>query len=655
MSGKPIVFACSCEDTMKLDGIALRRCGGEVRTSDQLCRARLDAFRAALAEGRPITVGCTQEAPLFEEVAEEAGFAAGLAFANVRESAGWSDAGSQAGPKMAALLAGAAEILPEPRLVALQSTGVTLIYGRDEAAIAAAKWLAATLDVTVLLTQPGDVLPPSVDDFPVLKGTIVKARGHLGAFELTVDDYARPSPASRARLMFGVARDGAVSRCDIVVDLSGGAPLFPAHTLRPGYVRADPGRPETVERALADAAALVGTFDKPRFVELSESLCAHQRNMRVGCTRCLDLCPTGAIAPAGDYVSVDAAVCAGCGACAAACPTGAITYAMPPSTVLLPRLRAMFLTYRDAGGEDAVVLVHDAAHGTEMIETAARLGRGLPANVLPFAVNEVTQTGLDFIAATFAWGAAGVRFLLRAKPLHDVTGLQRTIAVAEAMLSGLGFAPDAVTALETDDPDALWDITATGHGVAEPSHFVPMGEGRHLTTMAVKALHGVAPTQGGPIALPAGAAFGGLRIDTEGCTLCLACVGVCPTNSLRDDPDRPMLRFAEEACVQCGLCRATCPEKVIALEPRLDIASWGEPPVVVKQEEPFCCITCGKPFGTTSSVERVVAKLKEKHWMFTGAGAHRLDALRMCEDCRVEAMVNESFDPHGAPPPPRMS
>ena len=25
----------------------------------------------------------------------------------------------------------------------------------------------------------------------------------------------------------------------------------------------------------------------------------------------------------------------------------------------------------------------------------------------------------------------------------------------------------------------------------------------------------------------------------------------------------------------------------------------------------------------------------------------------MCEDCRVEAVVNESFDPHGAPPRPR--
>ena len=37
------------------------------------------------------------------------------------------------------------------------------------------------------------------------------------------------------------------------------------------------------------------------------------------------------------------------------------------------------------------------------------------------------------------------------------------------------------------------------------------------------------------------------------------------------------------------------------------------------------CINCGKPFGARSSVERIVAKLSEKHWMFTGPNARRID------------------------------
>jgi hypothetical protein len=58
-----------------------------------------------------------------------------------------------------------------------------------------------------------------------------------------------------------------------------------------------------------------------------------------------------------------------------------------------------------------------------------------------------------------------------------------------------------------------------------------------------------------------------------------------------------------------------------------------------------------------STIEKIVAKLENKHWMFTGEGAKRAAILRMCEDCRVEAVVNESFDPHHAPqrPPVRTS
>src|SRR3954470_5598900 len=213
--------------------------------------------------------------------------------------------------------------MPDVPLVSLTSEGVTLIYGRDERAIEAASLLAAHLDVTVLITQPKDLAPPRVTAFPVVQGTIRSAKGHFGAFELTVDDYAAPTPSSRGALRFAAARDGAVSHCDLVIDLSGGAPLFPAHDLRDGYLRADPDDPAAVLSAVLKARDLVGGFDKPRYVDFTEELCAHSRSKIVGCRRCLDLCPTGAIAPAGNHVVIDAEVCAGCGQCAAACPTDA--------------------------------------------------------------------------------------------------------------------------------------------------------------------------------------------------------------------------------------------------------------------------------------------------------------------------------------------
>ena len=654
MAGRHKILVCSCEDTMPLDAGALARgCRNfDIVTGRQFCRAELDRFRTLAAPSATLTVGCTQEEPLFREVAEDGG--ADLRFVNLRESAGWSVDATTAGPKMAALAAAAAEPIPDVPLVQLESAGVLLVYGRDEGAIEAAALLKEHLDITVLLTRPDQVMPPRTTDFPVVKGTIRTAKGHLGAFELVVDDYAVPQPSSRGALVFAPSRDGATSRCDIVLDLSGGAPLFPAADLRDGYLRADPGDPAAVIRAVLRARDLVGGFDKPRYITFDAELCAHSRSRIVGCHRCLDLCPTSAIMPDGDYVSIDEKVCAGCGQCAAVCPTGAASYALPPPDVLLRKLRTLLTVYREAGGTSPVLLLHDEAHGSALIDALARHGDGLPAHVLPLAVNEVTQIGLECIAAAFAYGAAAVRLLLRAKPRHDPAGLYQTIALAEAILSGLGLDGARIDAIETDDPFALGDALRAmtlGAPVPRPASFAPTGGRRDLLRLAVRELHRASSAATETIALPAGAPFGAVEIG-DGCTLCLACVSACPTGALSDDPDRPVLRFTEDACVQCGLCKATCPEKVITLVPQLAFAA-STTTRVLREEEPFHCIRCGKPFGVKSTIDRVLARLEGKHWMYQSA-PQRLDLIKMCEDCRVMVVAQESFDPHDAPPRPKL-
>ena len=548
-------FVCSCEDSMPLDEKAIGRgCrSAKIETARHLCRTEIERFRAAAGAGAPLTVGCTQEAPLFSEVAAEAASGAEIAFVNVRETAGWSKQAKKAGPKMAALFAAAAEPLPEFPLVSLSSEGVILVYGRDEHAIEAAKLLKDRLDVTVLISNPGEIMPPRVTEFPIVKGTIKSAKGHLGAFELVVDDYASPAPSSRDKLVWAPPRDGATSQCDLVLDLSGGTPLFPAPDLRDGYLRADPGDPNAVLRAVLKASELVGTFDKPRYITFTEHLCAHSRSRIVGCHRCLDLCPTGAITPNGNYVKIDAEVCAGCGACAAACPTGAASYALPTADALMRKLRTLLSAYREAGGEHPVLLLHDAGHGDELIDALARHGDGLPAHVLPVAVNELTQVGLETVAAAFAYGASAVRFLLRARPRHDVSGLAKTISYAEPIFIGLGFGAGRVASIETDDPDALAEALAAikpAEPVKQPASFQAVGAKRDVLRLALRELQRAAPKPVDVVALPQDAPFGAIEINVEGCTLCLACVSACPTGALLDNPERPMLRFAEDACVQ---------------------------------------------------------------------------------------------------------
>jgi ferredoxin len=648
------IFLCSCEDTMPLDVGAVRRgCrGAKIESAGQLCRAELERFRGAVAAGTELIVGCTQEAPLFADVMRESNKETDVKFVNLRETAGWSAQASGAGPKMAALLASAAEKVPPVSFITLTSEGVILIYGRDEKAIEAGNLLEQHLDVTVMISTPTALTPTRVNKFPVVKGTIRSAKGHLGAYEIMVDDFATAAPSSRGTLAFGPTRNGAVSRCDVILDISGNAPLFAAHELRDGYLRADGRDPTAVLRAVLKARDLTGTFEKPRYIAFNEELCAHSRSGIVGCHRCLDLCPTGAIEPAGDHVAIDANICAGCGQCATACPTGAAGYALPPVEVLMRKLRTLLAIYREAGGLHPVLLLHDDEHGSALIDALARHGDGLPANVLPLAVNEVTQIGLETIAAAFAYGASALRLLLRAKPRHDIAGLTKTLALADPILSALGYG--SVAAIETDDPDVLGAALAgvkTHVFSARPASFSPVGRQRELMRLALRELHRAAPMQTEVVALPPDAPFGAIEIDVAGCTLCLACVTACPTGAVSEDPERPLLRFSEDACVQCGLCKATCPEKVISLKPQLDFRAATAASRVLKEEEPFNCVRCGKPFGVRSTIERVIAKLEGQHWMYA-KNSKRLEALKMCEDCRVIAATEDGFDPHGAPPRP---
>src|SRR3954453_9129011 len=98
-AAKSHLLICSCEKTMPLDAEGIGRgCAGTITQANQLCGLELDRFKQALEGAALVTVACTQQAPLFREVAESFPLAA-LSFVNIRETGGWSSDAAAAGPK----------------------------------------------------------------------------------------------------------------------------------------------------------------------------------------------------------------------------------------------------------------------------------------------------------------------------------------------------------------------------------------------------------------------------------------------------------------------------------------------------------------------------------------------------------------------------
>lgn len=641
------VLLCSCTGTFRPDGSAIERgAGGRCsRVHDYLCRDEAGVAAAALQSGENVVIACGQEAATFRAMAEELGAEGRLACIDIRDRAGWTDDRGP-GPKMAALIAEGRLPSPPVPSVDVSSGGTCLVYGPAEVAVAAGARLSQSLAVTVMLTEAEDVVILAGAEIDIVAGRIRNAAGSLGRFTVEVDGFSERQPAGRTRA-FSAPRDGGRSSCDIVLDLSGRTPLFPAHHKRDGYLRADPGDPLAIERAVFDAAQMVGTFEKPLHIRFDGSLCAHSRARQVGCTRCLNVCPTAAISPAGDTVEIDPLVCAGCGSCAAVCPTGAASTDDPPVQHLFNRMRVMAEAYAKAGGRAPRLLVHDDEHGAEMIRLSARHGRGLPADVLPLEIRALAAFGHAEMLAGLALGYATVHVLPAPRTEREVIGREMALALAIAGAPGEG----RIGMVEASDPDALSDLLrAASPAPLEVEPILPIGGRRDVTRLAATALHGGAPAE--PVALPDGAPYGAIVIDTQACTLCLSCVGLCPPGALGDNPDRPEVNFRESACVQCGMCATVCPEDAITLVPRLDLSPAALAPRELNSEEPFCCIECGKPFGSKKTIDRITAKLSGIHSMFTNSDNVRL--IQMCDDCRVRAQFRTTDNPFAMGDRPRV-
>lgn len=631
------LITCDCLGSQVIDADGLSKATGldVAKPCTALCTTQIDRAQKALEAGDAV-FACTQESRVFEELAEALERPTPPTI-DLRDRAGWSDDDTDKTPKMAALIADSLLPAAPEKTLDVVSEGLCLILGPSDIALDAAEQLKDHLGVTVLLTDSAAI--PDSRAYDVIVGQLHKAAGAFGNFSITINALQQINAGGRGDFTLTDPRDGAVSQCDIILDLRGDTPLFPAPEKRDGYLRADPSHPPSVAAAIMAASHMTGTFEKTLYIQTDPLLCAYSKAEQSGCNRCLDLCPTSAISPSGDHVTIDPMICAGCGACSAACPSGAISYDAPAVDLTFRRVQTLAKSYLDAGGKAPRLLVHDD-HGAEMIRLSARHGRGLPADVIPLDMTAIGAFGHAEIIAALAAGFASVSLL--PGPKADMNALTAQIDLATA-IAGSG----KINMIDTHDPDVLsgqlYNETAPAP-VAQPVR--PLGTRRQITRQAAKALH----PNTDQLPLPDGAPYGAVLVDTDACTLCLSCVSLCPSGALGDNEDKPQLRFQEDACLQCGLCPNICPEDAISYEPRLDLTDAALSQTILNEEEPFACIDCGALFGSKSAIDRITEKLTD-HAMFSG---DKLRMIQMCDNCRVNAQFHSNENPFAAGERPRV-
>ncbi|WP_316365508.1 4Fe-4S binding protein [Candidatus Thiodiazotropha sp. CDECU1] len=496
-------------------------------------------------------------------------------------------------------------------LVNYQSRGRVAVIG-DQTALEIAPRLNDRLSPIVVLTEGAE--EPGAPVVPV-GGRTLRLEGYLGDFKIHLGEAGRAN--------------GETLAVDLILDLSR-QPLMSRGMNPPGYYHSSIEE-DQLAAVLEEVAQMTGNFEKPRYFDYDPAICAHGRSGNTACTRCIDACPADAITGLAETIEVNSYLCQGGGACASVCPSGAIRYVYPSVKDNLQRLRKLLSIYREQGGSSPVVVFHAASDQV--------LPDDIPAHYLPVMVEELASIGMDVWLTSLAYGARQVLLADGGGIPPSVMGaLQEQLSISGEILTAMGYPQASIRLIEHTE---LVEEAGDGMPEIEAAAYSGIGSKRQSIYLALDHLYAQAERSKPMANLPTGAPFGTVYVEEKACTLCMSCVGACPGKALQSGSEGlPQLQFIEANCLQCGLCTRTCPEDAIWITPRLLFESESRTQTrTLREEEPFRCTSCGKPFATRSVIDKMRSKLKD-HYMFQSERA--LKRLTLCDACRVVDIVQDS-------------
>jgi ferredoxin len=322
-------------------------------------------------------------------------------------------------------------------------------------------------------------------------------------------------------------------------------------------------------------------------VAVAAGLCTRQRHRLSTCTRCVDVCPVGAVA-FSEGLQIDWEVCTGCGICAAVCPTAALEASVPSNEELLAQIQGLMST------QDAVAFACPRAQGDAQGRAAC------------LTVSCLGRLDESLLVGAVAYGAQAVWLVDGAcEGCPQASGravAEATITRANALLEAFDTPARAAFRPELPAPRGK---NGSGTGVSRRGLFKVLArETARVGEIAVETMPSRQrnqDTQGRPtgdlpkelpgsrllllaalkrLGSPAAAAlvcesagpFAQFQLG-EGCTGCQMCAFFCPTGALSRvvEDGRIGLAFRTSHCTNCGLCRDICYRDAALLSPQLDL------------------------------------------------------------------------------------
>jgi len=526
-----------------------------------------------------------------------------------------------AAARTAAAKASATVPVAEPKCFTFTSRGVVLVAGKAARATPALTALRDPVRVVAFVADaPADaVVPPNVR---LIAAPILSLTGYLGRFSATSVPI-KGEPVDAGRFSWNEDR-----QFDFVLDLNE-VPLVSREVGPYGYFA--PRTAGELAAALAHIQAQPSTFRKPRYFDYRAAMCAHGAAGKVGCTRCVDACPAGAIASVGDKVAFDPSLCHGCGTCAAVCPDGAVRYAYPPAATTLDRLRLMLDAWISTGASPPRLIIHVGSETNRTLDSEiARVPDGLP-----FSTPALAACGIEMWFAGLAWGASQIVLVPDTTTARASIGaFNEELGVAHAILNAIGEPAERIVPADETQRAPSPPSGSIG-GIAGA---LSQESKRATLYAALDHLARAKPRSSQPALLPRGASLGAIEVDQKRCTVCFACVNLCPTDALASvDAPTPELRFKESQCVQCRLCEQGCPEQAISLLPRVHLNRLErEESHVLCADGMFECVRCGSPFISKRLLARSMEMMND-HPMI---GRHGVEILKLCMACRARATMH---------------